>query len=44
MTEQQHPRRFPAVPTEPDFLAIEGQALQHWEAHDVFCAFHQRAP
>ena len=24
------------MPTEPDFLAIEGQALQHWEAHDVF--------
>ncbi len=36
MTEQQHQRRFPAVTAEPDFLAIEEQALQHWEAHDVF--------
>jgi isoleucyl-tRNA synthetase len=24
------------VTAEPDFLAIEEQALQHWEAHDVF--------
>ena len=34
--DQQHPRRFPAVPPVPDFRALEEQALEHWEAHDVF--------
>ena len=36
MVEDQHPRRFPAVPPEPNFRALEEQALEHWEAHDVF--------
>jgi isoleucyl-tRNA synthetase len=36
VVEDQHPRRFPAVPPEPDFRALEEQALEHWEAHDVF--------
>ncbi len=36
MGEHQPPRRFPTVPLEPDFRALEEQALQHWETHDVF--------
>ena len=36
MADHQHPRRFPAVPPAPDFGALEEQALEHWEAHDVF--------